>query len=502
VDLFALLPSGLESASIFTITTLIAEYVVKIVAIGVVPEDRKPGSGTAWLLVILFLPVVGIPLFLLIGNPYINRRRQRIQARSNAIMKLGTEDVPDYPVQLEAAMRADPALASIVGMSRRLTSLPMVAGVNHGLSGDYEGNIRRMAAAVDAADDYVFCGIYIMARDATTEVFFAALERAAARGVEVKVLFDHIGSRKYPGFKQLGRSLSAAGIEWHLTLPFIPWRGHLRRIDLRNHRKLLVVDGQRGFMGSLNMIDSSYLLQKNVRVGRHWNDVLVELSGEIVAELEAVFATDWFSESGEEIGIREYRPTQGAEAAMGGQDNALQLIPSGPGYRTEPNLRAFTALINNALDNVRIVSPYFVPDESILAAIVTACYRGVRVELYVSEKADQFMVDYAQSSYYQALLDAGVHIYLFPKPAVLHTKAFTIDDRIAVVGSSNMDMRSFGLNYEISLLAFAGDLVAQTVEIIDGYQAKSRRLMRPEWHHRPYWRRYLESVFRLTSALQ
>ena len=137
-------------------------------------------------------------------------------------------------------------------------------------------------------------------------MFFRALERASARGIEVRVLFDHIGSRKYPGFHRLGKRLNAAGIEWHLMLPFIPWRGKARRIDLRNHRKLLVIDGRRAMMGSQNMIDSSYLNRKNSQIGRNWHDIMVELSGPIVAGIEAAFSTDWYSESGQALGIRPY----------------------------------------------------------------------------------------------------------------------------------------------------------------------------------------------------
>lgn len=188
--------------------------------------------------------------------------------------------------------------------------------------------------------------------------------------------------------------------------------------------------------------------------------------------------------------------------AVGEQVNALQLIPSGPGFRTEPNLKAFTSLIYTAKQRLAIVSPYFVPDESVFAAIVTAAFRGVQVELYVSEVADQYMVDRAQSSYYQALLDAGVTIYRYPAPEVLHTKCFLIDDTCAVMGSSNMDLRSFGLNYEISLLAYGGDLVDQIDEVIAIYAARSTVLDEASWHTRSLGRRYMESVMRLTSALQ
>ena len=484
-------------ASVATTTWIVIEYIVKIIAVGVVPENRRPSSSSAWLLLILFVPIIGIPAFLMLGSPYINQRRARIQAEANELLHEGADDLPDVPPSLDAA----PEFVSVAQLGRALTALPMVTGDSHGVISDYEASIERMAELVDDAHSYVHVEIYIMAWDKTTDVFFRALERASARGVEVRVLFDHIGSRKYPGFHRLGKRLNAAGIEWHLMLPFIPWRGKARRIDLRNHRKLLVIDGKQAMMGSQNMIDSSYLNRKNSQIGRNWHDIMVELSGPIVAAIEAAFSTDWYSESGQALGIRPYE-RDGNEPEVGGATSAMQLIPSGPGFTTSPNLKVFTSMMYLAQKRLAIVSPYFVPDESLLAAVETAARRGVDVELYVSEQADQYMVDRAQSSYYRSLLEAGVRIFLYPKPAVLHTKCFIVDDIYAVMGSSNMDMRSFGLNYEISLLTTGGDLVGDIVDVVADYQDASRELTLEEWEKRPWPRRYMESVMRLTSSLQ
>ena len=484
-------------ASVATTTWIVIEYIVKIIAVGVVPENRRPSSSSAWLLLILFVPIIGIPAFLMLGSPYINQRRARIQAEANELLHEGADDLPDVPPSLDAA----PEFVSVAQLGRALTALPMVTGDSHGVISDYEASIERMAELVDEAHEYVHVEIYIMAWDKTTDVFFRALERASARGVEVRVLFDHIGSRKYPGFHRLGKRLNAAGIEWHLMLPFIPWRGKARRIDLRNHRKLLVIDGKQAMMGSQNMIDSSYLNRKNSQIGRNWHDIMVELSGPIVAAIEAAFSTDWYSESGQALGIRPYE-RDGNEPEVGGATSAMQLIPSGPGFTTSPNLKVFTSMMYLAQKRLAIVSPYFVPDESLLAAVETAAWRGVDVELYVSEQADQYMVDRAQSSYYRSLLEAGVRIFLYPKPAVLHTKCFIVDDIYAVMGSSNMDMRYFGLNYEISLLTTGGDLVDDIVDVVADYQDVSRELTLEEWEKRPWPRRYMESVMRLTSSLQ
>ncbi len=486
-----------EVASSLSILYLIIDYAVKIVAIGIVPENRRPSSSTAWLLLILVLPVVGLPLFILLGSPYVHGRRNQIQAEANSALADGLRHLPDLPP--DAA--APPGLKSIICLNRRLTSLPCVTGINYGIESDYDASIRRMAAAVDQATRYVHVEIYIVAWDHATDVFFTALANAVKRGVKVRLLYDDIGSRKYPGSRALRRRLTAAGIEWYLMMPIQLLKGRFRRPDLRNHRKLVVIDGEIAFLGSQNMIDASYLSRANVKTGRRWNDVMVKLGGRIVASVEAVFAVDWFTESGERL-LPELIVTHRHDLPIGAEVNAFQVVPSGPGFATEPNLRLFTSLLHLAQDRVAIVSPYFIPDESLFAAITTAAYRGVQIELFVSEQADQFMVDHAQSSYYSALLEAGVRIFRLPKPAVLHSKFMVIDNLVAVFGSSNLDMRSFGLDYEITLLGFDGDFVESLYDVIGKYHLSCKELTIEQWRRRPWPQRYLDNVFRLTSSLQ
>lgn len=486
---------------------LIVDYTIKIIAIGYVPEGRRPSTSTAWLLAILLIPFLGLPLFLLMGSPYINKRRHRIQQEINDLIEDVHDDVPDYP----DGVSVHPELESVIRLNRRLTNMPAVIGVNHGVHSDYNATIKRMTEAVDEARDYIYVEIYIMAWDSTTQPFFEALERAEKRGVKVRLLFDHVGSWKYPGYRKLKKNLTAMGIEWYLMLPLQPWRRRFRRPDLRNHRKMLIIDGHLGFMGSLNMIDASYLQRKNIKIGRKWVDLMVEMSGPIVSSMEMVFAGDWYVESNETLEIRDHEEahTTIPDTTQNSRKNLVQLVPSGPGYNTEPNLRMFNSIVHHAKSRVVLCSPYFIPDESLLEAVTSACYRGVRVELFVSEEADQLMVNHAQSSYYQALLEAGVKIYMYPKPFVLHTKYVLADPDgkdtdvpVGVVGSSNLDMRSFGLNYEISMMVAKGDLISDLNDLTSHYQDVCLRLTLDQWNQRSWGRRYLDNVMRLTSALQ
>ena len=508
---------------------VVVEYAIKIAALGTVPENRRPSSSTAWLLLIFLLPVVGFPLYFFLGSPWVHGRRLQQQVIATEAAQKMMQGLPTVP----AGARPSTHLDSVLRMNRRLTGLPCVTGEVVALHGDSAATYAAMARIIDAAEHRVHVEFYIQSWDEVTDVFYSALERAAARGVTVRLLVDHLGSRKYPGWRRLGRRFSQAGIQWRLMMPLLPLRRRFRRPDLRNHRKILIVDGRRAFIGSHNIIDPTYRLRSNVRAGRVWQDLSVEVTGAIVLEAEAVFAMDWYFEADERLdvldpradaaaavaaadaaadaaaGVRPFAPEPdalvGRSAPRPGRPgavvNAMQLVPSGPGYPTEPNLRMFLSLIQNATRRISITSPYFIPDEALLSAMTTAAYRGVEVELFVGLESDHLIVNHAQRSYYSALLTAGVRIYRYPAPTVLHAKYMTVDDEVAVIGSSNMDFRSFALNYEVMLLAFGGDLDDLLRDNDAFYRSVSSELTAQEWAREPWWRRYIDNVFRLMSAV-
>ncbi|MCQ4625576.1 PLDc N-terminal domain-containing protein [Corynebacterium sp. CCUG 69979] len=558
------------SLATWQLILMVIDYTIKFAVIGVIPENRKPSSANAWLLVILLIPFLGLPIYFFLGSTFLSRRRHRIQREANAMLNDVHTSFPDYP----SAASVSGEVATMAHLNRTLTGFPALDGHVKHLWSDYSATMRRLASTIDGATSHVHVEIYAMAWDKTTGQVWEAMERAVARGVKVRVLFDHIGSWKYPDFRTFKRRMTEAGIEWHMMLPLQPLRGKFRRPDLRNHRKLMVIDDEVAFMGSFNLIDRTYLMPGHVKHGRQWVDAFVELTGPIVASLESMFAVDWYTEAGE---ILEISAPHDPDPATLEDQNVLQLIPSGPGYTTEPNLRMFNTLIHHARHRLILCSPYFVPDDSMLEAITTACYRGVRVDLLVGEKADQFMVNHAQSAYYQQLLEAGVHIWQFPAPYVLHTKfaiadpvALTYPDagepkpgtaragdvaktptesadlprgasveahaatsgadhagheggagseastsgnaqrapdaahlnEIAIMGSSNMDMRSFSLNYENSLFILQGPLITDLCDLASAYLSVSRQLTLDEWKKRPWSRRYIDNVMKLTSALQ
>jgi len=355
-----------------------------------------------------------------------------------------------------------------------------------------------MADAIRAAERYVHVEFYILQSDAATDNFFRAMEEVAARGVVVRVLLDHWANRGKPFYRRTLKRLTAMGAHWRLMLPVQPFKGKYQRPDLRNHRKLLVVDGRVAFTGSQNVTDSTYNLKKNIKRGLHWVDLMARVEGPVVASINAVFLSDWYSETEEVLTDQ----TNLFETHAGPGDLDCQIVPSGPGFEFQNNLKLFAGLIYAAQHRIIMVSPYFVPEESLLLAVTTACQRGVHVELFVSEEGDQAMVYHAQRSYYEALLRAGVKIFMYRKPFILHSKSMTIDDEVAIIGSSNMDMRSFGLNLEISMLVRGEEFVAEMREVEGTYRYLSRELTLEEWMKQPLGSTVLDNLARLTSALQ
>ncbi|WP_347977237.1 phospholipase D-like domain-containing protein [Microbacterium sp. ProA8] len=526
----------------WTLAVLVHAAII-ITALIVIPRGRKPTAAMAWILLIVILPGVGVVLYLVIGSVRLPEKRRAEQARIDGIIR--------GRVQQNALAMTDAEwprwFQRVVQQNEELTALPASTGNAASLYGDYQASIDAMAAEVDTATSFVHVEFFVVAWDDTTRGFFAAMERAVARGVSVRLLADYVSTRRLGNSKETLAELDRIGVTWAWMLPVMPFQGKYQRPDLRNHRKIVVVDGRVGFMGSQNLISRDYDSEKNIKRGLKWQELMTRLTGPVVASVNAVFLSDWLIETGEDLSATEHLAPAAIEAASAaasvsdgaaaavadgaaaaevagaaaavsgtaarsagaadgagasGADGLLcQVVPSGPGYDTENNLRLFLSLIYGATEKVIITSPYFVPDEAMVYAITTACQRGIEVQLFVSEIGDQFMVWHAQRSYYTALLEAGVRIFLYPAPFILHSKHFSIDDDIAVIGSSNMDIRSFSLNNEVSLMVRGASFVAGMREVEQGYRDAGRELTLEEWRREPAKATFLDGLMRLTSAL-
>jgi cardiolipin synthase len=325
---------------------------------------------------------------------------------------------------------------------------------------------------------------------------FDALARAVQRGLVVRVMYDSLSTNRYPKHKEMKQRLIDDGVlvQPMLALKF-PGKGYVRP-DLRNHRKLVVIDGEIGYTGSQNLVQRDYHRKDDI----YYDEMVVRLKGPIAMQLAAVFVSDWFSETGV---LLDYDDSSKVPAKIERHGDSLaQVLPSGPGYDDENNLKLFTALIHLAQKRIVIVNPYFVPDDALTNAITSATHRGVEVIMINSEAMDQWMVGHAQRSFYEPFLRAGVKIYLYKAPILLHSKFMTVDDEVATIGSSNLDLRSFFLDLEVTLIAYDHKVVKELQKIEAQYLAKSTEIQLKQWLKRPKLQNLMDNIARLTSALQ
>ena len=486
-----------DATTLVVVLAFAVDLAIRIAALIVIPRGRKPSSAMAWLLAIFLIPFVGILFFLLIGSPHLPRDRRQKQRQIDELITAATEGV-----HFEADRSEWPAwLEPVTVLNRTVGAIPIVGGNEAHLISDYEESFVAIAADIDTARSFVHVEYYIVSFDRTTAGFFAALEAAVKRGVTVRVLLDYVASVRAVGHKETLAELERIGVKWSYMLPVHPLKGVYQRPDLRNHRKIVVVDGRVAYMGSQNLVDRTYNVEKNFKRGLKWQELVTRVTGPVVTGINVIFIGDWYFETDEVI-ENENLPI--AEVARHESSEALdcQVVPSGPGFEGENNLRLFLALLHSAQERIIITSPYFVPDEAMMYAITSAVQRGLDVQLFVSEIGDQGGVFHAQRSYYPALLTAGVHIWMYPPPFILHAKHLSIDDDVAVIGSSNMDIRSFALDLEVSLLVRGRAFVDEMREVEAGYRAVGRELTLEEWEKQPKSATFLDGLARLTSALQ
>ena len=298
------------------------------------------------------------------------------------------------------------------------------------------------------------------------------------------VLLDPVGSHHW--LRGVLHRLKEAGVTVHATLPFRLLRGRTRR-DMRNHRKLFLIDGVIGYAGSQNIV------AKDFRPAITNCELVARVPGPVVAEMSAVFLADWYLETERLLDAAPTIPANAGTATM-------QLLPSGAAYPLEGLQNLLIWQIHEVRERVVIVTPYLIPDEGLLGALRTATLRGVEIDLIVSAVADQMLVSLAQSSYYDELLVSGIRIHRF-RTFLLHAKNITIDNRLAILGSSNVDIRSFQLNEEISLLLFDRSSIARLQMIQQDYLARSDEVTLEDWRKRNGLRKLAENAARLVSPL-
>lgn len=457
----------------------LAEWSIRLGIIPVVIRRHNASAALSWLALVFLLPAFGLLAYTLFGDARLPRRRIKLRrARKEAL-------VPAERIrQLAAHVVRPPAPLDLPGLGDR----PAVGGNRLELLDQTVIAVDRIVAAIDAAEHHAHLLFYIYADDDTGRRVADALCRAAQRGVRCRVLADATGS--FWMLRRLAPKLREQGVEVHEALPVGLVRAFLARIDLRNHRKLVVIDGQVAFTGSQNIVDPDY-----GRKGFQWRDVLVRIEGPAVLHLQEVFCQDWYFETGERLSDPRVMPMPRIAG-----DVPVKTVPSGPIYPTEAFVHLLVAAIHAAREQIVITSPYFIPDEPLLLALRMAAVRGVRVDLVMPERADHLIVSAAGRAYYDEMLAVGARIHLH-RVGLLHTKSLTIDDTLAVIGSGNFDIRSFYLNFELNLLLWGEEVTRQVRALQWKYMKESEQLNADDWLARPAWRWFPEHAAKLLSPL-
>ncbi|MDM8518806.1 cardiolipin synthase [Anaerolineales bacterium HSG6] len=463
----------------------IGRWVIRLTMLVIVPRRQQPSVATAWLLLVLFFPWLGGLLYFMVGENRLPHRRLKKHAR---ILK-GLETVNEglkYRGQIHPDVA--PAMEPVIKLAEKLGQFSIVGHNGVDVISGYENIIDRIIEDIDTAEEFVHLEFYIYANDEQGKRLSEALARATERGAKCRVLVDAVGVRSFLG--SLWGWMEERGIEIHEMLPASPFRMHVQRVDLRNHRKIVVIDGQIAYTGSQNIINSDY--GYNV-AGLVYEELMVRLTGPVVHQLQAVFASDWYFETDELLGAK-YFP----ESTKTGTIPA-QTLPSGPTYDMENFQRLVINMLYAAKERVVITTPYFLPDQQFMHAVETARLRGVEIEVIVSQR-DQLLVGLGQSAFYQDMLDAGVKIHKY-MVALLHAKHMTIDDQIALIGSSNIDVRSMALNFEVNVL-FYGPKVVEMLQVEHKrYIENSELITLEEWNNRPFVERVIQDFAKLFSPL-
>lgn len=452
----------------------------------------------AWLVLLAVLPVASVFLYLLVGENRLGSRR----ARRYAVL---TKDLEAEALRLwtqrgHPAQHIDPEFASIAEYGTAVSGLPPLRGNRLTLLPDNESMLAALLRDIDAAREHVHLLYYIWMPDAGGREVARALERAVRRGVQVRVLVDGVGGA--PLLRSpLADELRAAGVRLVEALPARLWRIPLARVDLRNHRKIAVFDGRVAYCGSQNIHDATFRARRWRNTGP-WLDASVRVEGPAAQALAVTFLRDWALDSDEDITrCAPFLPELPAEGEGGaGSGCTVQVIPSGPGPTPQAIHQALLTTIYTAREEIVMTTPYFVPDPALLEALLAAATRGVRVTLVVPEVSDSPLVAAAGRSYYLDLLEAGVEVWHY-QGALLHAKTVTMDRDFGMIGSANMDQRSFFLNFEATLMIFDDDFASAMRFMQVGYRERSRQIFLDEWRRRSVLLRLWENTAQLLGPL-
>ncbi len=485
----------LENVSWLALGVFVADWVIRLLLAGrVVMQRRSVPATLSWLVVLLFAPVVGIVIYLLVGETRLGRHRlvdynkvaSDLSIRAAGLWAGGAEDWTQFDHPLRVVSR----------VARAESGMPPLKGNALKLLGDSERVLGAMIKDVDAATSHCHLLYYIWQVGGGPDEVARALMRAATRGVACRVLVDAVGSRIFLR-SLIAQEMKDAGVHVSAALPVNPVRMLFARLDLRNHRKIAIIDGRIAYTGSQNMTDDLFRVSRRPGIGP-WIDATVRVVGPAAHALAVIFLRDWQVDSGEQIAdLENYLPGHEERA---GEGSVCQVLASGPGQSPDAIHRALLTTIFAAREELIMTTPYFVPDEAMLAALVAAAQRGVQVTIVLPRKIDAPLVAMASRSSINDLLQAGVRI-MFHTHGLLHSKTVTVDRTLGLIGSANLDMRSFWLNFEATLIVYDTDFASMLRWMQMGHIASSKPVDPRRWKQRSRAVRLVENIARLLGPL-
>lgn len=482
---------------------IVLGIVIEVIALGLIPlvvlRRKEPSSTAAWILALVFLPGLGATLFLLFGRDRVRLPVQWKRDADQVLVKSRRHHLAASPAQRAALARIPTAVdRELFRISGALPGGEPSHGNVADLLVDGEATYAAIGAAIDAATRQVHAEYYLVARGYVADWLAEKLIRAAERGVAVRVLLDGFGS--FWIGRRWVRALRAAGVEVAFFLParlifFQP-------MNLRNHRKIVIVDGETAFTGGINIMDE----YRGVRGQAPWRDIHLCVRGPAAQELGHVFELDWHFATRRQI-PRDL-PGEAASRALAREpgeagDATVAIVRSGPdvgGPLRETIHRLFFGAITLARSRVYVTTPYFIPDRAIIVALQTAAMRGVDVRLLLPRRNNHPFVGQAGRSFYEELLEAGVAIHEYG-PGMIHAKTMVVDGTVAMVGSANMDLRSFRLNFEVHALVHDATTAAQLEACFEADLAVSSPIDPVGFSVRPWTQKVIQGAARLLSPL-
>ncbi|MEO0796178.1 MAG: cardiolipin synthase [Verrucomicrobiota bacterium] len=487
--------TALESeTSFWFFTPLFFHWVLSLTfSIRVIMSRKSVGATLAWVSVMLLVPCLGVGLYLLLGELRLGTRREKRIRELIGPYKTWIASLADgFSVDWNTAPEAAKYLDRLASQTEGTPTLP---GNNLDLLDDCDSVLKAFIEDIDRAQETLYMEFYIWHNGGLADEVLEAVIRAHKRGVSTRILLDSVGSAAFLKSENCERARKD-GLRIVEALPAGVFRAVFRRQDLRLHRKIVVIDGNVAYTGSLNLVDARYFKQ-DAGVGQ-WVDLMVRVKGPAVEVLATTFLADWDVETGgRQVDLNE---DNGVKRQPADGNANVQVVPSGPGFYPDAIYQLLLSTIYSARQELIITTPYFVPDDALHSALRTAAKRGVKVTVVVPAENDSWLVRHASRSHYDSLLEVGVRIMRFTG-GLLHAKTITIDQEFCLVGSVNFDMRSVWLNHEVTLFVYNRDFTEHLRYTQFHYISQAKELFLDEWSRRPIGNRVLENIVRLASPL-